>query len=326
LALLDAKAIQLGKRKVYLNSNVLELLDVIRGQTLQSYIVIIQAWARATLGRRLYLHKLKAIVIIQRARRAIIEYRKLNLKRMSAAARTIQKFYRKIAAKRIHAMMMYIKYHIIYGERPSFSRKKLSVIPKKPKKPPNLIDPSVLRRMRRLARDEKSKAVADLAIGAFYFGLEPIEYLRSKNKSRKEKLLRIEAIQFFVHGKKVHFPKIVRATHVSIALLSSHNESWTIPRSFSDPYLCPVEAWIRVVSRIYDVGGCKPSTPLCAYGRNNIKQYVFLPDLKASLSSANVSLRLKKKKSIQKKTKKRGFHIIPSQRLEMLEILNLYLS
>jgi len=110
-------------------------------------------------------------------------------------------------------------------------------------------------------------AIAQLAIGAFFFAMRSCEYLRTNiaEEKRRTKTLRVRNIRFFRKGR------LVPHTHRSLALADTvsitfefqksdeRHETITMHRS-GDTVLCPVRAWAAIVRRILSYPGTTSDT------------------------------------------------------------------
>ena len=105
-----------------------------------------------------------------------------------------------------------------------------------------------------IASTPQEKALARLAIGAFFFALRSCEYLHVKGE-RKTKLLCVENIRFFHNGRLIPHssPDLASSSVVSITFLSQKtdlkNQTVTMYRT-NDALLCPVRAWAGIIQSI----------------------------------------------------------------------------
>jgi len=125
----------------------------------------------------------------------------------------------------------------------------------------------ILRKMFANTSTVENIAIAQLAIGAFFFAMRSCEYLRTNiaEEKRRTKTLRVRNIRFFRKGR------LVPHTHRSLALADTvsitfefqksdeRHETITMHRS-GDTVLCPVRAWAAIVRRILSYPGTTADT------------------------------------------------------------------
>jgi hypothetical protein len=122
--------------------------------------------------------------------------------------------------------------------------------------------------MWQLANTEQDKALARLAIGAFFFAMRSCEYLKVRGP-RKTKLLTLGNIRF--RHKRVPVahsdPRLHLSTVVSITFVSQKNgkkdTTITMYRT-EDDILCPVKAWAAIVKHLLLDPATRSSTPINA--------------------------------------------------------------
>jgi len=139
------------------------------------------------------------------------------------------------------------------------------------------------------------KARCELFIGAFFFAMRSCEYVHVQGK-RKTKLLCIRNIRFF-QGKRLvkhSDPFLHLASSVSITFedqkRGSKGDTITHHRT-TDPVLCPVKIWAKVVSRILSYDSSTPDTPVNTFKLANGSMYKFSgKDLLMHLRRAAMSL------------------------------------
>jgi hypothetical protein len=123
---------------------------------------------------------------------------------------------------------------------------------------------SVLRKFYSLAISAFDKALCELFIGAFFFAMRSCEYVKVQG-TRRTKLLTLRNIKF-LRGRRslAHADtNLQNADCVSITFefqkKESKGDTITQHRS-SDPILCPVKVWSRVVQRIHNYNNSSPDT------------------------------------------------------------------
>jgi hypothetical protein len=153
----------------------------------------------------------------------------------------------------------------------------------------------VLREFRRLAISKMDKARCELFIGAFFFAMRSCEYL-TVNGTRKTKLLSIKNIRFFLGKKRLkHSDKNLHlASSVSITFeeqkRGTKNDTITHHRT-TDPLLCPVKIWSKIVKRISAYPSSNPDTTVNSFILDNGTSYKFSgKDLLTHLRRAAESL------------------------------------
>jgi len=154
---------------------------------------------------------------------------------------------------------------------------------------------SAMDEFHRLSLSAMDKARCELFIGAFFFAMRSYEYVQVQGK-RKTKLLCIRNIRFF-QGKRLvkhSDPFLHLASSVSITFedqkRGSKGDTITHHRT-SDPVLCPVKIWAKVVSRILSNDSSTPDTPVNTFKLANGSMYKFSgKDLLMHLRRAAMSL------------------------------------
>ena len=114
---------------------------------------------------------------------------------------------------------------------------------------------SILLKLYRHKSTERSRAIADICTGAFFFAMRSCEYLSEAGQTRKTKRLRLRNLQFFRNGSPLPLSsnKLLHATVISITFEDQKNDTKfdTITMHASThKLLCPVKAWARVAQRV----------------------------------------------------------------------------
>ncbi len=123
-----------------------------------------------------------------------------------------------------------------------------------PVKPQVAITASILRQFYKMSISDADKALCELFIGAFFFAMRSCEYV-TVSGYRKTKLLALRNICFF-KGRKLldHTDKLLHlADCVSITFELQKKETKNdiiAQHKSSDPSLCPVKIWAKIVRRI----------------------------------------------------------------------------
>jgi hypothetical protein len=134
----------------------------------------------------------------------------------------------------------------------------------KPEKQQVAITGSVLRKLVQLAISAADKAMSELFTGAFFFAMRSCEYLKVSGP-RKTKTLCIRNIRFFKGHRLI--PHDHRNLHsadtVSITFEAqkrdTKNDTITQHRT-SDPTLCPVKIWAKIIKRLLKYPSTTPDT------------------------------------------------------------------
>ena len=113
----------------------------------------------------------------------------------------------------------------------------------------------VLLRLHKHKPTKRTKAIADLCTGAFFFAMRSCEYLTVSGTARKTKRLRLRNLRFFKNNKvlSIHSPIITHANAISITFEDQKNDQLfdtVTMHSSPHPLLCPVKAWARITQRI----------------------------------------------------------------------------
>ena len=117
-----------------------------------------------------------------------------------------------------------------------------------------------------LTKTDQDKALARLAIGAFFYAMQSCEYL-TVTGPRKTKIARVENIRFHLNGHEIPVTarNLARADTVSITFVEQKSDikNQTITMYCTDdPLLCPVKAWAAVVQYILSFPGNDKNTPV----------------------------------------------------------------
>ena len=117
------------------------------------------------------------------------------------------------------------------------------------------LSPEFIEHLNSIAKTDKEIAMSQLATGAFFFAMRSCEYL-SVSGERRTKLLQLQNIRFFKNNKELKHndPHLGSADTVSITFYFQKNDqrddTVTMWRT-SDPTLCPVKTWAKIVKRIW---------------------------------------------------------------------------
>ena len=133
----------------------------------------------------------------------------------------------------------------------------------------------VLLRLYKNKSTERTKAIADLCTGAFFFAMRSCEYLSVNGNDRKTKRLKLHNLRFFIKGKILSHSSsdIIRANAIAITFKdqkNDHRNDTITMHSSPHKLLCPVKAWARVVTRILK------------YSNSSTDSYVNLLQIKSS--------------------------------------------
>ena len=138
---------------------------------------------------------------------------------------------------------------------------------------------------------ERSIAIAQLCIGAFFFAMRSCEYLSVSGPARKTKRLRIRNLRFFRNKKRLksNDPTISLADYVTITFEDQKNDqkndSITHHRS-DDKTLCPVRMWASIVKRILSYKNTNIDTHVNAVQLNNKLHFITGTEVKLALRAA----------------------------------------
>jgi hypothetical protein len=129
--------------------------------------------------------------------------------------------------------------------------------------------------MHERAKTPKEKALAELAIGAFFFAMRSCEYTKV-SEPRRTKLLCLRNIRFFRGGTILthDHPELDTADAVSILFEFQKNDQRDAPITMWRTkwgLLCPVRAWAAIVKRIAGYEKSTKDTPVCTTWVPNAK-------------------------------------------------------
>ena len=132
----------------------------------------------------------------------------------------------------------------------------------------------VLLRLYKNRTTERTRAIADLCTGAFFFAMRSCEYLTVSGTDRKTKRLRLRNLRFFRHNKilPLSSPHLIQANAISVTFedqKNSHRFDTITMHSSQHKLLCPVKAWARITKRIL------------AYSNTNEDTYVNIISIKS---------------------------------------------
>ena len=135
----------------------------------------------------------------------------------------------------------------------------------------------VLLKLYELAVSELDFAVADLVIGAFFFGMRSCEYSTVKTKQTRTKRLCLRNIRFFKGRRQLFIDDdLSLADTVSITFefqkKDLRNETVTMDANDEHAILCPVKAWARVVRRVAAMPGTTTDTPVNTFFSESLKE------------------------------------------------------
>eukprot|EP00956_Cyclotella_meneghiniana_P034348 scaffold103894_cov40-Cyclotella_meneghiniana.AAC.3 len=137
-----------------------------------------------------------------------------------------------------------------------------------PVKQQKAIPTIVIKELTRLQQTELQKAVAQLAVGAFFFAMRSCEYLKvPQAEKRRTDILRLRNIRFFRNGVELphSHPQLETAEVVSITFEKQKKDEKmdTVNQLASgDAILCPKYAWASIVKRIRSYPGTNDDTPV----------------------------------------------------------------
>jgi hypothetical protein len=123
--------------------------------------------------------------------------------------------------------------------------------------------------MHELAASPADHAVADLAMGAFFFACRSCEYSSVKGP-RRTKTLRVGDVQFR-RGRHIiphTSPDLHLAEQVSVVFRDQKNRDKMATRSAwrtTDPVACPVKSWANITRRVRTTTGCTDNTLVFKY-------------------------------------------------------------
>jgi len=149
-----------------------------------------------------------------------------------------------------------------------------------PEKRQIAISGSVLCEFHRLALSKMDKARCELFIGAFFFAMRSCEYLSVRRK-RKTKVLCVKNIKFF-QGKRLmrHTDPLL---HLASSVLITFEEQKRDTKGdtithhrTSDPLLCPVKIWCKIIQRIISYNSTTSETTVNVYQLDSGSIYKFL--------------------------------------------------
>jgi hypothetical protein len=138
-----------------------------------------------------------------------------------------------------------------------------------PIRPQVAMTASMLRQFYSASVSDFDKALCDLFIGAFFFAMRSCEYIKVSGP-RKTKLLLVHNIKFY-RGRRVlphSDPLLHRADCVSITFDFQKRDSKgdvITQHRCSDPLLCPVKVWARIIRRLTSYQSTSPTTQVNTY-------------------------------------------------------------
>ena len=162
--------------------------------------------------------------------------------------------------------------------------------------------------------DERTKAVGDWALVAFYYLLRVGEYTvkRTRNNEKQTKQYKLEDVSFFIKTKRGRVRRLPRtatdaeilsATGATLKLDNMKN-GWkgvcVHHEANGDPYLCPVKALARrfVHVRRLVAGTAAWDTYLSTYSEGGLRQDLSDKDMRGALKWAAGELRYHEEKGI----------------------------
>jgi hypothetical protein len=98
------------------------------------------------------------------------------------------------------------------------------------------------------------KALYELFTGAFFFAMRSYEYV-AVSGTRKIKLPALQNIHFFKGRKQLEHNDILLHLAISITFQLQKCDTKTdiiTQHKSSDPILCPVKIWVKIVHRIFN--------------------------------------------------------------------------
>ena len=100
----------------------------------------------------------------------------------------------------------------------------------------------------------KSKALGQLACGAFFFGMRSCEYL-TVTGTRKTKRLKVTNIRFFKNNQEIkdqtsYMVKLADSVSVTFKFQKNRQKDVTVSQPRSGKLLCPVLIWGAIVQQV----------------------------------------------------------------------------
>ena len=143
-----------------------------------------------------------------------------------------------------------------------------------PVKQQKAIPACILLEMMKCDATERQKAIAQLAVGGFFFACRSCEYLKvPQSEKRRTDILRLRCIRFFKDGKELphDHPDLERAGVVSVTFEKQKKDEKmdTVNLLASgELILCPVRTWAKIVKRIRGYPNSSDNTPVSAVWEN----------------------------------------------------------
>ena len=108
------------------------------------------------------------------------------------------------------------------------------------------------------------KPLGELATGAFFFGMRSCEYLSVKG-GRKTKRLTVNDVRFFrnnveIKNKKDPITKFADTVSITFIFQKNKQKNVTVTQPRSGSYICPVNIWYSIISRILQYKGTSKDT------------------------------------------------------------------
>ena len=151
----------------------------------------------------------------------------------------------------------------------------------------------ILIQMFRETTTARSKAIADLCGGAFFFAMRSCEYLTVSGPPRKTKRLTLGNLRFYKNHKEVskQSPNLHKSEFISITFVDQKNDmryETVTMHAAAHPLLCPVKCWARVTKRALKTPKAGPDTPVNVFMSNNKRHMVSSTDAMKSIRAAAI--------------------------------------
>ena len=138
----------------------------------------------------------------------------------------------------------------------------------------------VLKELAHMDATETQRAIAQLAIGGFFFACRSCEYLKvPQAEKRRTDILRLRCVRFFRQGREIPHSHLdlERAECVSITfeMQKKDEKADTVNQLASgDAVLCPVRSWAAIVKRIRRYPGSNDGTPVSSVWSNGKLEHI----------------------------------------------------
>ena len=128
------------------------------------------------------------------------------------------------------------------------------------------LPPVVFRKLYNNRINELATAIGQLTVGALFFGMRSCEYSKVTSK-RKTQIIQIKHVRFFNNRREIkksaHMDYNI-VNSVTITFVKQKNGDKEAARTMhsTNNDLCPVKAWVEIVSRILNYPNTNESTPV----------------------------------------------------------------